>query len=704
MVLSKIDKTISYPELKKVNADDLDKESDLYQIEVRGIDVIVAVGNAKNTFAANNVTYFPVYLVKKNNKVIQIGVYEIKASNLMNLLDESSNIDLEKIDDPLIYAFVSKDMVERLRLVPPSVVEEEAAETKKKSKSKSTSSKDKDKSKQSDLKPLANASAKDLAKASLAEDLIIPDIRKGLFLTAAGTEIPAKLSEETEKKAKEIRSKYVQNASNYWVQNFMQNKYYSELDNEGSGDCLFCTIRDAFASIGQITTVKKLRERLAREANDDNFRDYKGMYNDITASIRNDNEEIKQLKEQLKQRETQYQSTLDRAIKLKIINVTKGITAQIKALDKSKKLSAQHLKDYAFVRDVNTLDEFRATILKSSYWADAWAISTLERVLNFKFITLSSEIYVSGDKEHVLNCGGEVSPVIEAMGEFKPEFYIIIDHTGNHFKLVTYKEKQIFSFSELPYDIKKLIVIKCMERNSGIFMLIPEFINFKIYLQGTNKPALKFDELSQAKIMNLYDDNVVFQFYSDSQNGPLPGKGSGEKMPENMMKDFAELHAIPDWRRKLSNFWSQRFTLDNHSWTSVEHYYQGAKFKAQNQDFYLSFSLDSNTELSKDPNMAKAAGGKSGKYKDTQIRPKQVTLDPDFYETVGGVNGETRAEKEMYAAQLAKFSQNTDLKQMLIETKNAKLMHFVRGSPPILFESLMAIREKFRRELALTSK
>ena len=32
----------------------------------------------------------------------------------MNLLDDTSNIDIEKIDDPLIYKFVSKEMIEKL--------------------------------------------------------------------------------------------------------------------------------------------------------------------------------------------------------------------------------------------------------------------------------------------------------------------------------------------------------------------------------------------------------------------------------------------------------------------------------------------------------------------------------------------------------------------------------------------------------------
>ena len=86
MILSKLNKDVSYPKLKSIDIGDIKMEANLYQLEILGIDVIIAVGNSKNTFEDKNIMYFPIYLVKHNNKVIQIGVYEIKAYNYITYL------------------------------------------------------------------------------------------------------------------------------------------------------------------------------------------------------------------------------------------------------------------------------------------------------------------------------------------------------------------------------------------------------------------------------------------------------------------------------------------------------------------------------------------------------------------------------------------------------------------------------------------
>jgi len=696
MVLSKIDDEISYPETKKVNPEDLDKESDLYQITVEVVDLIIAIGRAKNSFQTKNVTYFPVYLVKTNDKVLQIGVYEIKSSNMMNLLDENSNIDPSKIDDPLIYTFVSKDMLNKLRMVPPS--ELEAQKPKKK---KALASKDAPPSKDA---PASKGIA--LPKMTMADDLVIPQERSGLFRIKKGIPILPSLSEESQATAVKTRGKYKETSSDNWVVKFMNNPNYTLLDNEGKGDCFFCTIRDAFASIGQETSVLALRKKVAAELTEEQFRYYRNIYDECANSIRDDANRIERLTEQFNEYKTEYdkmplQGDDNRSKKQNIIKMTGEINAQIKRLKKEKATTAKNIKDYQFIKDIKSLNDFRKHVLKSEYWADAWVLNTLESSLNIKFIILNLEMFKHGDMENVLNCGA-ISPD-ESLTTLSPEFYIMVEFSGNHYKTIGYKDHLIFTFKEIPYDIKTMIVNKCMERNSGTFASIPDFNKFKSSLEkvgGATKKiddSARFEELSQTKVLNLYDDDIVFQYYAHANKSSDPGKGAGEKSPKrmDMSREFEDLIEHDDWRKKLDREWAQPFTVDNHRWNSVEHYYQAAKYKKDSPEFYLSMSLDSGTELSKNVEMAKAISKKNGTYKGKLIRPKEVKPDAGFYDAS---NGEPVSNKELFVAQLAKFTQNEDLKKLLLATKRAKLTHFVRGKPPTLDENLITIRDKIVKE------
>jgi predicted NAD-dependent protein-ADP-ribosyltransferase YbiA (DUF1768 family) len=380
------------------------------------------------------------------------------------------------------------------------------------------------------------------------------------------------------------------------------------------------------------------------------------------------------------------------------------------------------------MKDVRNTEQLKERIQTSLYWPDNWAISTLERILNMKFIFFSSTSFDAGDIENVMECGGVdmIDPLILKKAVFEPTAYIIIDKgtitpissskthsltasatTNKHmYRLITYKTHGIFAFSEVPYDIKLLITTKCLETQSGSFCMIPQFKLFQkelgIRIDNNNMGHQSMDDIMEEIHMDsygngtksraghhLYSTDIVFQFYNKSNPNALPGMGSGEKIPEEDKIHFQRLASYDNWRRKLSNFWQEPFMHDKHMWQSVEHYYQGSKFKNNNREFYLKFSLDSRSELSSDPLIAKAAGSKSGKMNSAFIRPSNITVDPDFF-------SHGRGEREMSDAIYAKFSQNKNLKDMLLATRNAKLVQYLRGTQSKVFHNLMQVRHKLR--------
>jgi len=670
MVLSKINPEISYPELKTVDAGDLQMEANLYQIELHNVEIIIAVGNMKNTFEEKDVLYFPIYLVKQNNKVIQIGLYEIVASDYLTYLDESNQLDVESLNEPLVYHFVNKDLLMKLRMEPDDSLSHYKEDSTKDKHSKKTNKKKRE-------------------DADEPEDISsyeIPESRKDIFVQTQGISLPPLLKEETNKVAKEMREKYKTDETDNWIQKFMKNNQYSITDNEGGGDCLFATIRDAFSTIGQQTSVNKLRNKLSEEANEQLFLNYKEQYDMFHQGMIEETNKIKELELEYATLKQKFTNTIHRDEQKMLSEAAKKVKQEHDQMIHEKKVTANIVNEFKFMKGVDTLEKFKAKIRSCEFWAETWAISTLERILNIKMIIFSHESYKNNDINNVLQCGQLNDTILENKGIFVPDFYIVVDYTGSHYKLVGYKKKMIFQFSELPYDMKHMIVDKCMEKNAGPFSLIPEFQNLKTSSKKFNNEP-NYDDLNEAKLRGLYDDRITFLFYSKSNDKPLPGKGSGETIPNELLKDFTELATIPQWRKKLDSNWVQPFTLDNHQWSSVEHYYQGSKFKKSHPTFYLSFSLDSGTDLSKDPVLAKAAGSKSGKMKGELLRPLEVHIDPDFY------NKSWKQEK--YNAQYAKFSQNEDLKKLLLATQNAKLEKFQKGKSPEIQEDLMLIRNKF---------
>ena len=697
MVKSKLSSTVNYPEHKKMNPSDEDFEASVYDTDILGVPVVIAIGQPKDTFLkSDNIIYYPIYVVDDGLIDSQIGVYEIESTRVPEIMDEDGDVDISEMGEPLLYSsFVTQKFLEQFTHNPSDDDKNLSFDTEGSTPDDAEGSTPDD----------AEGSTPDDAEGSTPDDEGSPD-----DISFPGDSTPEKsptpkskfspLPEQSEKGAMEERNAFSPEEiegekKRPWIQHFLHNENYNIVDNEGGGDCLFSSIRDGLARVGVKKTVNEMRKLLAAETTQPVFRGYETMFNDTSKEIASLREEIQRLAKEHTALQERFAKTKDGNMQRVIIAQAEEIAKRHGDAQKEMKQAILNMREFKFMKGITTIEAFKAKIQTCDFWGDTWAVSTLERTLKIKLILLSSESYKGGMGDDVLNCGQLNDDVLEKAGIFRPTHYIILDYVGDHYKLITYKGRGAFTFKELPLDIKKLCVDKCMERMGGAYVLIPEF---KAFMKTLHK-SVSIDDHSPS---DLYDNNTVFQFYSKSATVPAPGKGAGEKLGPEGKAAYKPLAIIKDWRRMLSNFWPAEFTLDGKHWTSVEHYYQASKFKKENPDFYDAFSLNGEATAAKviddpliikdlqiNPGLAKSMGGKTGKFKGKQLRPKTITMDKDFL---------SRKDEEMEKAMYAKFSQHPALRDMLLLTKNAKLQHFSRGSPPIVFNDLMRVRKQLASE------
>lgn len=594
-------------------------------------NIIVTFGKANHDHSSKGVIYYPMYHVLDNKTNDKIGVIEFPIEQMASIIDEDGDIDADKINEPLYYDFVNDEYLDSF--------EKEEKDEKKEIE---------------DVKPL---SIFDIELTPIDEP-----ITPTLFETDVNKKQPLTLSEEVKEDAQKLRDEYVESPKNVWIERFMQNNKYNIHDG---GDCIFTAIRDAFEQIGQIITIQKLRDVLAGEITDELYRKYRNAYLTIENEIQEGELQIKRLQSSLKELKKRIKKVSDKSEHESIINQAKECVTKSKSIkqlnETYRSLAKQH---FGFVSELDTFAKFQDCIRTTNCCVDKWAFYLLERKLNIKLILLSEDAFVDDSLDSVLDCG--------ASGDIiAPNFYIIISYKGSKYKLVSYMNKRILTYREIPYDIRMLILNKCKEHNSVGFNLIQDFRNLKA------KYGVELDKNIEPKT------DITLQFYDKSYNAAYPGLGSGESIQLDRIPEFLKLSQADNWRRKLDDTWSgSPFILDNKKWASVDHYYQGSKYRKGYPDFYKRFSLDIDSPLSKDPILAKLVGGKDPH----ELKPKGYAIDPDFY---GG-----RYLEERDAAIKAKFEQNPHLLDILKSTGGATLTRFKRGEIPKQADFLMKLRKE----------
>ena len=684
MVKSLIQNSISYSEVKSIEEQDSDFNATMYIVEIHDQNCLIALGKLNKMYESKNIFYVPIYLVNNEEVIAKIGVFEFEKDQEVIIYDAERDFNLEKFDMPLLFGFVTKEyIINQVKSLNIPELDDESYVEEEKESEKSVEVEGK---KEESLKfPFEDDN----------EDLV---------------EI------ENESKSEEEKSNYSEEVATNRMQKYMKNLNYEIENVEANGDCFFAVLREAFVGIPLEVTVSELRNIVADHFDKNTFDVRKERYimfkENLEAAklekIEAEKKYTKKKKELMelfstkkKESEKATQQYKQRLVK-EALNaktewkkVKKILTALKKKKEEELKIATENFNDYKIMKNVDTIEQFKEKIKTSEYWADEWVIKKLESLLNIKMIIFSKEKFEEGEIENVLNCGGEFSEHIKKKGIFKPMYYIITVHTGDHFKLVKYKDRRIFRYNEIPFDVKKNIREKCMETSvNSEWNLISKF-------KATSGKSRKSESVEDSKSEDeeedgskskpkkkskkkLYNDGAVFQFYSKSADAPKPGKGSGESINPDRVKDFTELALKENkgWRKVLSNFYPSTIQIDGKQWYSVEHYFQAAKFKEINPEYYFTFSLDdASSKINKDPKKAKSAG-------------RKVRLSTEEIK-----KWNARSSGVMKKAQLEKYRINDYAKKILLLTKDAKLLHYLgRGQGNVDFTETMEIRDQLRED------
>jgi len=690
MVRSKLVPSINYPEIRALDSSDAKHENykaPLYEASVLGINTIISIGQIKNTFVSQNIVYYPIYLIKNDKVISQIGVYELFQTDIPLLMDDEGDINLKKAPAPLLYSFVKKSLIQQAIYIPTGADVVADVGLSKKAVSKKPISLKSLETLES-LETLANKGVQgEGEEGEEGEDTALQAAIRASLAPVRLSDVPLKRKnipvQNIEQSLAENKA-YRHIKDEAWLQSYYRNNNFKVIRNQGGGDCLFMAICQAFLSIEPDSDISviKLRRMLSEVLTESQFSDYREryeMFSNTLKELRDENKRLSEYNKEIAQRAAAPNLSQNDKIALKL--QSDANVARYHEILRETEMFKEYLKLVYFMKGVKSLESLKAIIRKgemtSEYWGDEWALSSLELILNIKFIVLSYRDYIEQNKKpytesNVIICGSNIDETrrkeidvlltdkkgmggVEAMSEreateardkskieemtvINPDYYIILSHTGSHYELATYRDTAIFTFPEIPFCIKLQIANRCIESSkgslesfSGAYQKIPQFILF--YQQ----------ELGLGDIGNLaqggggggadanhvltanphFNPSIVLIYHIGSAD-ELPGRAQGDHVSNKDKKAFLQLIASGkgrnNWRKKLSNEWCDPFTLDGHRWLSVEHYYQANKFLKRSPEFYLLFTMDAN---------------KKSKYYDETSILSRISQDVDLAKVAG---------------------------------------------------------------------
>ena len=360
---------INYKSSYGIDEEDIDYDANIYDYKFNNISVEIALGKIKYTNSQHGVLFCSIYLIVNDSPVSKIGIFEISENDILSDISEDG-LELEK-GNILIFAtekYINK-MISKEEKKSPIEINEEIQDIES----------------VVDITEVDDVMKLDINEKMTAEtEKSMKILDEGIFVKNENKEVPSLLPDETQLESDELVSEYKESSDNKWIETFMQNNKYSVIDNEGGGDCFFAVIRDAYRQIGKDTTVKKLRALLSKEVTNEQFNEYKTLYTNFSAEYESIETEMNAIKRKTAEIKRRIINITDKDEHKKLIENATELSNRYKQLSEDRLITKNLLNEFLYMQDIDSIEQLQEYIMKSKYWADEWAISTLETSIKYK--------------------------------------------------------------------------------------------------------------------------------------------------------------------------------------------------------------------------------------------------------------------------------------------------------------------------------
>ena len=117
MITSSIDSKVEYNVTNSIDKMDLDREAFVYKAKIYNKHIKFVLGTPKYDYLSNNILYFNIYLANNGSVVSKIGIYETNNTDYVSLLDGNGDVDLNKMAEPIIFAFAKPLIMNNYKLI-----------------------------------------------------------------------------------------------------------------------------------------------------------------------------------------------------------------------------------------------------------------------------------------------------------------------------------------------------------------------------------------------------------------------------------------------------------------------------------------------------------------------------------------------------------------------------------------------------------